>query len=1274
MSPITTGKPTNLFLNLCFIILILTPRLLYPNENDPLLHDIGINFFQGFLKANYHEVPLNEIIPLYQLPWQRLEIPAEKNHPVLIPIDHHQQRKLLRLEPNSLWAEGLIRYLDQNSIILNSPLTNELERSKIAKIAAFAYSLSANDKYLNKAVEALLNISEVSPPSTPEGGKRNIGWGDWLQASKALMQYSLAYDLVYQELKFEQKDWIEARLKKKTKQILNNFNRFPKSLSKNQLARGFGLSKNNHIIVCACGVATACLVLDGLDTKKWFEKSLNALAQGLSMIEPDGSYREGAYYAEYISTNLFPLFFYLNNSLKTNLFEHPRIEKLIRWMIDIEKPDHSMPLFDDAFNVDFVYKPIAAGLSSQSAELVYLVNSELDFYRPEDADLVEAFYAFSSQIPTRKPDLSPSLFYPDGGYAILRSDHLYGLFLAEPGRYDLSNHDHVEPGDFTLSAFNKDFIVDAGYGYEGVDDPNRTWFISAASHNIPLVDGLGPDLNPVWGDSLGTSLMGFFGTSDLSSATSSVSYGQTNLQRTVWFVRDQYFLVFDQISASGKHRYTIPWHLQGDLIQKKQNKFICRQEEIELEAFFLNPDQENLQISNHPGLLTTGEGNKQVNNLKFSFKPTKKLNNLSIFYPYRKGIQEVEIRTGIPASGNSVQSCELHQVNGLWTDNIIIANDWWTKEEVSSNAEAALFRFDNRNQLAFVSLREASSLEFSGRMVLESDHRIDITIFFDENGDYGYVNRNVKHTDLQLKIQADHDPGIVQLNQKPVDYQWDGEYLQIVLRENGTFRIGNLARKIFTTEPYKTEQSLISRLSNRKQGIEYQNDLTCFEKTKLRNEVISQIGTRMLSLSDSLLNQKDFLKKCYGVLSGLSNNIWDAEKGVDISLPQKFNLNRNINGHILEIREESRISKIGFRDHYLDLSMDDMFYLQSVSSFSNHNDVSLMYDDIPMNLSAGMEKYKNKYNFRGYFSRNLGRSNITLDLTHNDVSEHESKKLIYTDRNLELSISEQISANVRTYSSWGKFNYAASNFVYSILTKDDLDVNEFDLGFYHYLNKNLGLGFDYRIEKEDESRSSKNIRSCLDFKKNNLALRTEIGKQGYKSPYFDWYSLINKSNYTFKLNGRYQQEYEGGMELVNYIKYVSLRQNLIDLEKYIINLTFFPLGELSTSFNLETKLDQTNHFDVSLGTCWNSKHLIGAELKYVDSGSTCFGIDLNLDYNLYDREYIAVYWTELWDESGEINYYELSLSQSGKNKSPGILISRDKRGFYRMEGFLKWRF
>jgi len=171
-----------------------------------------------------------------------------------------------------------------------------------------------------------------------------------------------------------------------------------------------------------------------------------------------------------------------------------------------------------------------------------------------------------------------SHYFPYAGQMVMRSgwepDARY--LLMDAGPFGLG-HQHEDKLSLVVHAFGKQMLADPGnYAYDS--SPWRKYTIDTPAHNTVLVDGLSqcrrkcdretyvvqqPPAGNLWRS--GPRL-------DYAAGQYDEGYGpQRDVQvvhrREVVFVKPSYWLVIDQLTGSGRHRYESLWHFDADEAQ-----------------------------------------------------------------------------------------------------------------------------------------------------------------------------------------------------------------------------------------------------------------------------------------------------------------------------------------------------------------------------------------------------------------------------------------------------------------------------------------------------------------------------------------------------------------------------------------------------------------------------------------------------------------------------------------------------------------------------------
>ncbi|MCK4273104.1 hypothetical protein KAX22_10645, partial [bacterium] len=259
---------------------------------------------ESIATGDYRAYGLADFLPLEEVFLPGIALPAEQ-HPCLLFSEN--QKELIRQrtlrEPYARWWRIVLRRAESSlTQDLSDRRLDESRRATAAKSCAFAYLVTGELPFLDKARQGLLHISPPPAVTTPEGGKTGQGWGDWVRASALMLIYCVAYDLVAQDLSAQDRRLVTEKLAAEADQLYKNLKFAP---------------PNNHKTIMAVAVGTAALTIPAYgstESQAWLDAAMANLRSGLAQIDRDGSYREGVFYAGYISRLIFPFALYLKNT------------------------------------------------------------------------------------------------------------------------------------------------------------------------------------------------------------------------------------------------------------------------------------------------------------------------------------------------------------------------------------------------------------------------------------------------------------------------------------------------------------------------------------------------------------------------------------------------------------------------------------------------------------------------------------------------------------------------------------------------------------------------------------------------------------------------------------------------------------------------------------------------------------------------------------------------------------------------------------------------
>lgn len=292
------------------------------------------------------------------------------------------------------------------------------------------------------------------------------------------------------------------------------------------------LHQNNHRSKVGAAFVVAALVLaeytpdpgsdpDGIrDPALWLPYGLDQVDKIIrhALVTGDGAYAEGPFYWRYSSQNLFPFARAWHSVVGDAAWPtsdgfrvpapwtHPLFRRTQRWMLDMTFPDGSLVHIDDGNPGRSHYFGMAPALPGDAPAFAWRwANAPQPYETDGNIDLApDAIVQFDPTVTPAPPSTPPTVFYEEGGNAILKSgweeDAVMAVVLAESdtamelgtdrvGRPVVpESHEHPDPGSFLLHAFGQRLAIDPGYLSFGEHDVVN----KGKHHNIILVDGAGP--------------------------------------------------------------------------------------------------------------------------------------------------------------------------------------------------------------------------------------------------------------------------------------------------------------------------------------------------------------------------------------------------------------------------------------------------------------------------------------------------------------------------------------------------------------------------------------------------------------------------------------------------------------------------------------------------------------------------------------------------------------------------------------------------------------
>jgi len=604
-------------------------------------------------------------------------INIEKHPIVLYTADELVEiKQRIKREPYSKWWREI---KDKHEWVLNYDIMkwNRIQKARYAKIMAFVYAITKEEKYGDMARNLLLNMNY--------GGYNKEHFED----IDSLVWFAEAYDMLKgANYNFEKnpnldgctydcgcknifgwKFWctkkcgtcesvIRKNLKEQTKQVAETD---ITEISGDTLTR-----KNNHHIRRYSAVGISALVLN--DAKyfnnvmeggttygvvgKLADNVVNLFSDTVSfdydgvqhaihhqiIDNKEGGWREGPYYLRYSFTTGIPFMIAMKNYGNGINGWHDwlnveKLKNLFNWGVKIRMPNGARPPFDDS-NMDFNY--FFGGYLDNAVHNWDWINSEKPYFSNSDSAVtkIDALCYYDDSVGQKEPDWNPTQFLSKTGQIIFRSDWgkdaVYLAFLGETGRAlddefkfagKTYTHEHRDTMSFILYAYGKYLALDSGY----INWDNREKVSKPENHNVVLIDGEIAEDGLIVEDD-------FFSIDYLDYGEIRNSKGH---DRGILFVDKKYFLVFDDLKSNKYRDYKWLLHGNGNFNEYSSRSREWVQDNVGLLAYVL---PSSAVITSGTDVHCNSWNNVEKHTYMSVFKKGKNVGFLSLLYPAKNRV------------------------------------------------------------------------------------------------------------------------------------------------------------------------------------------------------------------------------------------------------------------------------------------------------------------------------------------------------------------------------------------------------------------------------------------------------------------------------------------------------------------------------------------------------------------------------------------------------------------------------------------------------------
>ena len=443
--------------------------------------------------------------------------------------------------------------LDRESVG-DSKVIWELNRHQWLVQLGQCYRLTGDERYARTIVRHLQNWIR----SNPRG--KGINWSSSLEAGFRLIAWCWTLTLIRDAHALTAQVFAEV-----SDSIRAHATHIERYLS-------YYFSPNTHLTGEALGLFYAGIVFpDFTRAAQWRSLGRDILENEINrQVADDGIYFERSTCYQRYTIDIYLHFMIL--ARRSGIAVSPQLTDAVRKMVDaliaLRQPDGTMPSIGDADGG--LLLPLGSSRSDDyraTFSTAAVVFDEPRFgwaagqIAPETLWLLGPEAKFENAAPANEP----SILFPEGGYAVLRSGwdrNAHSLiFDCGPLGCDVSSgHGHADLLSIQCSAFGEKFLVDAGTG-SYADTELRSYFRETAAHSTVMIDGRSQAETTApfsWRQRPGAELQHYVTTdSFVYAAAEHRAYAPVVHRRQIAFIKSRYWIVIDDLAGNSPHRVDV---------------------------------------------------------------------------------------------------------------------------------------------------------------------------------------------------------------------------------------------------------------------------------------------------------------------------------------------------------------------------------------------------------------------------------------------------------------------------------------------------------------------------------------------------------------------------------------------------------------------------------------------------------------------------------------------------------------------------------------------
>ncbi|KPL07269.1 hypothetical protein AMJ86_04980 [bacterium SM23_57] len=659
------------------------------------------------------------------------------------------------------------------------------------------------------------------------------------------------------------------------------------------------------------------LVLSGMDgigertPQDWMDGAMALQSYAIAaQVLPDGTYREGPYYARFSVSTLLPFYLYIERLYQRNLARHPRLTALFDWVIFTGNPDGSVPQTDDGWSEEYLWEPLLISLARNPEVIRWSYQRRGDQFTRYQPNMVDAL-AFATFWPeAHPPDGPPSRVFPDGGFAVFRDGWEENAFqvmlLGESSRTFAGRHEQVDPGNLLIQQGDKPLLVDAGYGPGGTSDADHEGYVDAGSHNMILVNDRGPERNPLLGGNPGGSMGGAFDSPVLGSCRVDMRYGKQQVIRRTSTPDHSYVMLEDLAPGNSDAKMTSLFHAPGDVYPNEYGGYSWMNQDAFLALVPLAtpaaPNHSMLSRSYHSH---QPEHSELHHRIEMEWGDPQQAVFLLLprddYAVTPLGITGNLKTAGWVVEGEGSSNYGSDYFSGwlshhYFRDMIIIGDGSEVRSGgVATDAFRIWWREGMSGDITALSFRQASVVDAAGYSI-ESSRRVTGTLWHNGLHWWGYFECGIDS--VEVCFRGFGDPGLVRYRGFVIPYEYQNGELKLILAGEGSLEFGIGPPGIWIPHARLDQGSFLEEAAWSPDPEMQIRMMSPYNQARMEGEILSNIRGGIVGSFDPWMQERWGVEggsdALVGYVLGMADAMTSSRRAFTVRVPHRTRIQRQV--------------------------------------------------------------------------------------------------------------------------------------------------------------------------------------------------------------------------------------------------------------------------------------------------------------------------------------------------------------------------------------------